>query len=152
MTVHRVPQSISAEDQGRWEHFAHGAAIGVRGTGSSPGAAFEQAALALTAVITDPSRIASRQAVSIRCSAPDLEVLLVEWLNCLVFEMATRGMLFARFAVTIEGNELHGTAWGEEMVVEQHRPAAEVKGATFTSLRVGQDENGNWVAQCIVDV
>jgi tRNA nucleotidyltransferase (CCA-adding enzyme) len=61
-------------------------------------------------------------------------------------------MLFARFAVTIEGNELHGTAWGEEVVVERHRPAAEVKGATFTSLRVGQDENGNWVAQCIVDV
>jgi tRNA nucleotidyltransferase (CCA-adding enzyme) len=152
MTVHRVSQSISAEDQGRWEHFAHCADIGVRGIGSSPGAAFEQAALALTAVITDPSRIASRQAVSIRCSAPDLEVLLVEWLHCLVFEMATWGMLFARFAATVEDNELHGTAWGEEVVAERHRPAAEVKGATFTSLRVGQDENGNWVAQCIVDV
>jgi tRNA nucleotidyltransferase (CCA-adding enzyme) len=152
MTVHRVPQFISAKDQGRWEHFAHGADIGVRGIGSSPGTAFEQAALALTAVIADPSRIVSRQAVSIRCSAPDLEVLLVEWLNCLVFEMATRGMLFARFTATIEGNELHGTAWGEETVVERHRPAVEIKGATFTALRVGQDEIGNWVAQCIVDV
>ena len=32
-----------------WEHFAHGSDIGVRGFGPSMEAAFEQAALALTA-------------------------------------------------------------------------------------------------------
>ncbi len=39
----------------RWEHFEHGADIGVRGIGPTPASAFEQAALALTAVITDPA-------------------------------------------------------------------------------------------------
>ena len=38
-----------------WEHFPHEADIGVRGRGMSAATAFEQAALALTAVITDPS-------------------------------------------------------------------------------------------------
>jgi tRNA nucleotidyltransferase (CCA-adding enzyme) len=35
----------------RWEHFEHGADIGVRGLGTSKAGAFEQAALALMAVI-----------------------------------------------------------------------------------------------------
>jgi tRNA nucleotidyltransferase (CCA-adding enzyme) len=28
----------------------------------------------------------------------------------------------------------------------------EIKGATFTELKVGQDEQGRWLAQCVVDV
>lgn len=35
----------------RWEHFPHGADIGVRGFGPTMAAAFEQAALAMTAVV-----------------------------------------------------------------------------------------------------
>ena len=43
-----------AEDvQGSWEHFPHQADIGVRGIGSTKEAAFERAAQAVTAVITD---------------------------------------------------------------------------------------------------
>lgn len=37
----------------RWEHFPHQADIGVRGMGATLAQAFEQAALALTAVIVD---------------------------------------------------------------------------------------------------
>lgn len=150
-----TPSSLQSEKNqadARWEHFAHDADIGVRGLGATPAAAFEQAALALTAVVTDPQGVVSREAVSIRCSASDLEVLLVEWLNCLVFEMATRSMIFVRFQVAIEDGTLEGTAWGEVVSVERHRPAAEIKGATFTELRVARADDGAWVAQCVVDV
>jgi len=41
----------------RWEHFRHGADIGVRGIGVTQSEAFEQIALALTTVIvTRPDR------------------------------------------------------------------------------------------------
>ena len=74
-----------------WEHFAHGADIGVRGIGATPAEAFEQAALALTAVVTDPAGIAPRRPRStIDCEAPDDELLLADWLNALIYEMATR--------------------------------------------------------------
>lgn len=46
---------------GRWEHFPHEADMGVRGIGASREAAFEQAALALTAVITDPTTVAAEE-------------------------------------------------------------------------------------------
>ncbi len=144
---------ISATEQvvPRWEHFPHGADVGVRGIGRTREEAFAQAALAMTAAITDPATIMTRHSVEVDVEAPDEELLLVDWLNALIYEMATRGMLFGRFETQITGTRLHGKAWGETADVARHQPAVEVKGATYTALRVAQ-EDGVWVAQCVVDV
>jgi len=56
--------------RGRWEHFAHAADMGVRGIGPTKDEAFAQAALALTAVITDPETVAPHEPVAIRCAPP----------------------------------------------------------------------------------
>ena len=138
--------------QGSWEHFPHQADIGVRGIGLTKEAAFEQAGLAMTAVMTDVDSVAPTHAVPITCEAPDDELLLVDWLNALVYEMATRKMLFSRFAVHFNGHSLQATAWGEPVDVTRHQPAVEVKGATYTELSVKHDRQGRWVAQCVVDV
>ena len=135
-----------------WEHFHHGADIGVRGLGATPALAFAQAALAMSAVIADVADIAARVPVRVRCAAPDLELLLVDWLNALVYEMATRRMLFSRFEVSLQHNRLEGTAWGEAIEVARHQPAVEVKGATYTELVVRRTAGGGWLAQCVVDV
>jgi tRNA nucleotidyltransferase (CCA-adding enzyme) len=134
-----------------WEHFHHQADIGVRGCGESLASAFEQAALGLTAVITEPAGVAAEIAIPVHCEAPDRELLFADWLNALIYAMATRKLLFSRFRVNIEGNELHATAWGESIDAARHKPAVEIKGATYTELYVGQIE-GAWVAQCVVDV
>jgi tRNA nucleotidyltransferase (CCA-adding enzyme) len=138
--------------EGHWEHFRHGADIGVRGRGGTLEAAFEQAALALTAVITEPSAVAALEHVAIDCAAPDPELLLADWLNALVYEMATRRLLFGRFGVHIDGTTLQGEAWGEPVAPERHQPAVEVKGATYTELAVRQEPDGTWLAQTVVDV
>lgn len=135
-----------------YEHFPHGADIGLRGYGPSKAAAFEQAALALTAAVADPARVEPREPVAIRCSAPDDELLLVEWLNEVVYAMSTLDMLFSRFRVKIEDGELVATAWGERLDRQRHRPAVEIKGATYTALDVRRDPDGRWVAECVVDV
>ena len=135
-----------------WEHFPHEADVGIRGYGPSLSVAFEQAALAMMAAIADVEGIESRQRVEIACEAPEPDLLLVEWLNALVYEMATRDMIFCRFAVTIEGAALSAQAWGEPVDVERHRPAAEIKGATYTALEVSRAADGRWTAQCVVDV
>lgn len=135
----------------RWEHFPHDADVGVRGFGETPEDAFVQAAHALTAVITD-AEVRKEVAVEVDCDAPELELLLVEWLNAVIYEMAVRGMLFGRFAVRIEDSHLKGTLWGEPVDIERHAPACEPKGATYTALEVVRRENGVWSAACIVDV
>lgn len=135
-----------------WEHFSHAADMGLRGYGDTKAQAFEQMALALTATVTELDRVAPRQPVDIVCQCADLELLLVDWLNALVFEMATRHMLFSRFDITIEGDSLTATAWGEPVDRSKHEPAVEVKGATYTALEVTRRENGGWLAQCVVDI
>jgi protein archease len=108
--------------------------------------------LALTAVITDPQLVEPTDSVAVHCEARDLDLLFVDWLNALVYEMATRGMIFSRFVVSIADTRLDGTARGEPIAVARHQPAAEVKGATYTALRVAQDADGTWVAECVVNV
>lgn len=135
-----------------WEHFPHGADVGVRGCGATLAAAFEQAALAMMAATVEPGTVAARECIEVDCGAPDRELLLVDWLNAIVYEMATRGMLFSRFEVTTDGRTLHGKAWGERVDGARHELIVEIKGATLTGLEVAQRPDGAWVAQCVVDV
>jgi SHS2 domain-containing protein len=144
-------EAHAASTVARWEHYEHSADVGVRGIGATKAEAFEQAAIALTAVAADPGTVEPREWVAVECEAPDDELLFVEWLNALVLEMALRKMLFGRFLVRIDGARLTASAGGEKIDVELHHPAAEVKGATYTTLRVAC-EHGLWLAQTVVDV
>lgn len=136
----------------RFELFPHDADVGVRGIGGSREEAFAQAARALTAIVTDPERVAAREQVAIACEAPDDELLLVDFLNALIFEMATRALLFHDVSVTIDGPRLRAVASGEAVDVARHEPAVEPKGATCTELKVARGGDGDWTAQCVVDV
>jgi tRNA nucleotidyltransferase (CCA-adding enzyme) len=135
----------------RWEHFPHAADVGVGGFGKTAAEAFEQGALALTAVVT-AAEIRPTVSVKVQCEAPDIELLFVEWLNAIIYEMAVRKMLFSRFAVKIDGTRLEGTLWGEPVDVARHAPACEPKGATYTALKVAKEESGLWSVACVVDV
>jgi SHS2 domain-containing protein len=134
-----------------WEHFEHEADIGIRGVGSTLAGAFEQAALALTAVVTDIALVQAETSVNITCRDESPDTLLYDWLNAVIYEMATRKLLFSRFNVTIENGQLTATATGETIDVARHQPAAEIKGATFTELVVHEGQ-GQCIAQCVVDV
>lgn len=135
-----------------WEHFPHEADIGIRGIGDTLEEAFVQAALGLTAVITDPARVSPVEMVGINGEGTERDILLLDWINALIYEMSTRKMLFSRFEVSFVKEGLRGKAWGEPIDPGRHHPAVEVKGATFTELKVYRDKAGQWVAQCVVDV
>ena len=136
---------------GHWEHYDHGADIGIRGIGPTKAAAFVQAARAMTAIVTDLETVRSIEPVEARCEAPDDVLLLVDFLNALIYEMAVREMLFAKFEIDIRDGQLKATAWGERINRRRHRPVVEVKGATLTTGAV-EFRNGHWIAQCVVDV
>ncbi|HBA83984.1 MAG TPA: archease [Verrucomicrobia bacterium] len=136
----------------RWELFQHQADIGVRGIGDTQDEAFANAAMAMTAVIADPKTVVPLHPFEVECEAPDTELLLVDWLNRIVFEMATRRMLFSRFDVCILPGRLRARIWGEAVDEERHQPAVEVKAATYHGLSVRQQEDRSWVAECVVDV
>jgi tRNA nucleotidyltransferase (CCA-adding enzyme) len=136
----------------RWEHFPHVADVGVRGIGGSKAEAFVQAALGLIAVITDPAGVRLESQVDLAAQGDDDELLLLGWLDAVIFAMATRRMVFGAFDIAFSADRAEGHARGEAVDVARHQPVVEVKAATFAELRVQQLANGDWLAQCVVDV
>jgi tRNA nucleotidyltransferase (CCA-adding enzyme) len=135
-----------------WEHFPHGADIGVRGIGRSMEDAYEQVALALTAVVTPPDEVRQAESMELRCEAPDPELLLLDWLNALIFELSAHSRLFSAFKVRVRGDRLTARCTGEKLDPDRHEPSVEPKAATFTAMKVGRTGSGGFVAQCVVDV
>ena len=134
------------------EHFEHEADIGIRGYGRTMAEAFEQAALAMTAIITNPADIKPDVMVEVSRFEMDPELLFVDWLNAIVYEMSTRHMLFSRYELRIEEGRLEAQLFGEIIDRKRHEPVVEIKGATYTELRVVETGDGGWLVQCVVDV
>lgn len=134
-----------------YETFEHESDIGIRGSGSSMEEAFENAAAALYSIMIKTETVQPKETLTVTVSAPDTELLLVEWLNALLSASDLEHMVFSAFKVTIRNLALTGTAWGERLDTERHEPKVEVKGATYHQLSV-VEKNGIYTAQCVVDV
>lgn len=155
------PPSIPA-----FELFSHKSDMGIRAFGNTMAEAFEQAGYAMTAMVTDLEKVNAEHEIAISCKAPESDILFMDWLNSIIYEMATRNMLFSRFKVEIDEkkNNLNGNIWGEAVDIARHAPAIEPKAVTFSQLKVdsfhaedksdeGKDRGKKiWMAQCVIDV
>ena len=147
-----MPDRIPHHKDGAWEVYAHGADVGVRGFGLSRDRAFEEAAYALTAAVVDPDSVRRHEVVDIVCNAGSDALLLREFLSALLRETTQRGMLFGRFAVTSRNQGLTARAWGEAYDEDRHRMVANVAAIADAELEVARDTEGNWMAQCILEL
>lgn len=134
-----------------YETFEHEADIGIRGFGGTLEEAFENAAAAMYSVMVNIDTVKPLEKRAVTASAPDRELLLVEWLNALLSLADIEHMVFSKFKVTMQRLSLSGTAWGEPLDQKRHEPAVEVKGATYHMLAVRKEGN-RYLAQCVVDV
>ena len=135
-----------------WEHFRHIADIGIRGIGDTLEEAFEEGATALMQVICTPEQVKPIQTIQIQCTADDNDLLFADWINALIYEMDVRKMLFSAFEVHIHNHQLSGKAYGEQIDLNRHEIAVEVKAATYMELKVYENDRHQWIAQCVVDV
>ncbi|MEM4152560.1 MAG: archease [Candidatus Pacearchaeota archaeon] len=139
-----------------YEHFEHEADIGIRGKGKTIEEAFQEAAKALFNVEVDIKKVKAVKKIKIECEASNIEELFVEWLNSLLSQASLHEMVFSKFKVKIIKNrnfEIKGFAMGEKLNAKKHNIKDEVKGATYSQLKVYQDKKTKlWISQCIVDV
>jgi SHS2 domain-containing protein len=123
--------------------------------GESLEALFGAAAEALlAATVANPEAVAPRQREAVRLDEPDLELLLLRFLNELVFLRDARGLLLraARLRVALDGDaRLEGELAGEPIDRARHRLEADVKAATAHGLRVVR-EGAGWRASVTLDV
>jgi SHS2 domain-containing protein len=141
---------LPPDSAGRWEHFAAGALIGVRGLGPSPAAAFAQAGLAVTAVVTDPARVRADSEVVVVCTARRLDELFFDWIDSVIATMDAQRMLFSRFDVRVVDGRIEAQLFGEALHHRRHAPVLELEAPSWSGLRVAHDPSG-WSAECAVD-
>lgn len=137
---------------GYFKHYDHIADMGIEGVGIDKGQAFEQAALALTALVTDPKTIMKKDSIAVELNAEDDTELLYIWLSRVVYQMAVSNMLFCDFKVKIQGSNLFGVMTGEIYSPQRHDAAVEIKAITYMDLEVKKLSDGQYSAKCVVDI
>jgi SHS2 domain-containing protein len=140
----------SARGKCSYSYFDHDADVGVVGRGDTLELAFEAAARAMFAIMTDISTVRPQKSVPVEFEEADPELALARWLNLLLATAREHGMVFGAFSVAREGGRWRGAAGGETWR-PAHERGVEVKGATLTALSVRQVPGG-WEARCVVDV
>ena len=137
---------------GRFEFVDHTGDLGIRVFGESLPRLFEQAAEALTFILTDPETIRTEESRRFLLEAKTDEELLVTWLNELVYLFDTEGLLFKNYEVlSILDHRLEALAQGEIYVESRHPIKTTVKAATYHQLKI-ETHQGVWTAQVIFDL
>jgi SHS2 domain-containing protein len=134
----------------RYSYFDHDADVGVIGRGVALEEAFEAAAAATFALMTDLAAVRRTNSKRIEFEEADVELALVRWLNLLIGTARACAMVFADFRLERDGVVWRGLATGEAWHAGLEH-GVEVKGATLTMLKVEQTAAG-WEARCVVDV
>ena len=136
----------------KYRQLSHTADLGLRIRGATPEELFENAGAALTAVLTDRRRLRRQKVEEIEVEAPDLEALLVAWLNRLLYLYDVDAFLGREFQVLeLTPQRLQARAGGETYDPERHLAGTAVKAATYHHLEV-KNRNGRWEATVILDL
>jgi SHS2 domain-containing protein len=135
-----------------FELLEHPADIGFRAYGATLEELFSSCAGALVSIILDPSAIRPVESISISGMGGDLESLLVNWLNEVLYYVDGRRVALAEFAVThVNETKVECIARGEARDRERHPSRVAVKAVTYHQLKVERTADG-WVADVYVDI
>ena len=135
-----------------FELLDHPADIGFRARGATLEELFSGCARALVSIILDPSAIRPIESISIPGSGGDLESLLVNWLNEVLYHVDGRHIALGEFAIAhVDETSVECMARGEPLDPERHPSRAVVKAVTYHQLKVEQTRD-DWVAEVYVDV
>jgi protein archease len=138
-----------------YEFFDHTGDVGVALTGRTVEELFTASAAAFSDTVTALERIEPRQAEELDVAAPELDLLLVDFLSELLYRFDTRGWLTRRAEVEVRaldgGWELQGTLVGERLDPARHATKVLIKAVTYHGLKVVR-RDGLWTARIVFDI
>ncbi|MDK2974667.1 MAG: protein archease [Methanofollis sp.] len=121
-----------------FEELPHQADVRVRVTAGSCDGLFAEAARAMFAVMyVTCGRGELERSLSV--NAPDMPGLLVDFLSELLFISEVERVVFSSFRVEVTGTSLEAVACGEPFSPEKHRGGMEIKGVSYSGLRIFRD-------------
>ena len=134
-----------------FEFIDHTADVGIIAYGADMSQAFANAARALFSLITELDDVEEVIHRDIELTATDEESLLVEWLNELIYQFDTEGILFKRFdIIQLNNTQLKARGYGEKVDRSKHKLKIGVKAATYHMLKV--DKGDGCKVQVLFDI
>lgn len=135
-----------------YEIFEHTADLGMRVQAKSRDALFVEAARGFCAMlVSNPEAVRAEQQIDLRVEGTELDYLLLDWLNELLFAFESQDLLLCEFDVQLDAQGLTARARGETIDHARHQLVHEVKAITYHGLKVEQAD-GHWQAEVIVDI
>ncbi len=124
---------------GRWQEIDHTADLALHIWADDLPDLFITTARGTFALVADLAQVRPERAVAVTLDALDVEMLLVDWLNELLYQNEVNGLVFTEFSFeSLSPTHLQATVYGG--------PAPErlgyVKAATFHNLVVQQTPQG----------
>jgi SHS2 domain-containing protein len=141
---------------GKFEFLEHTADVYIRAHGKTMEEAYENAALAMFETITDTDQVAQSEADSIEVEAEDQYALLYNWLEALLVNSETKGMLYSKFQInswkeTAENFKIKAKIWGEEFDPQKHPQKVAVKAVTYHRMVIIR-EMDRVILELILDI
>jgi len=146
----KLPDSVNTVKP--FEVIEHTADIGIVAYGADIKQLFANAALGLFNLMADLGNLKEDAKRKVELSAEDIEVLLIEWLNELIYISEVEHIIFKRFDISeLSSNKLRSICFGEKIKPGQRRLKREIKAATYHMLRMNKVDSG-YKVQIIFDI
>jgi SHS2 domain-containing protein len=134
-----------------YEVIDHTADIGILAYGSDLPVLFASAAAGMLSLMIKTDTPAGDVSRTIRLDAADIETLLVEWLNELLYIIYTENLVLSRFDIVIDEKRLTARCAGQKLKSRSRRLIREIKAATYHNLEITHQE-GRYSAKIIFDI
>lgn len=135
--------------------LSHTADTGIEVWADSLPSLFAEAARALMQTVVDLSKVEARDRARVVCTAAELDLLLVEFLEELLYEFEVRGRVVGetKAAVTRAGDgwRVEATLGQEPYDAARHGLRVPIKGVTYHGLELLETEDG-WRCRVVLDI
>ncbi len=126
----------------RFQFIEHTADMGLIAYGKTLAEAFSNAAYGMFSIITELRTVKEIESRRLEISEDDLEALLFQWLNSLIYFFDVEMLLFKRFDISDFGEKrLKAICYGEKYDPSRHQLKIGVKSATYHMLKVDQEKS-----------
>jgi len=135
----------------KFEYFDVTADIGVRVRGVNINEIFENAAIAVTSLMLDPSIIGKKIVKEFFIEGNDISSLLINWITELLIIRDSEGILFSSFQVKIsnDGKSLNAKNYGERII--GNNLEMDIKAITYSLFKL-EKLNGDYYLQFVLDI
>ena len=122
-------------------------------TGSNLVEAFTITGNSVVETIIDRSLVQEVEQKTLQVTGKDLDYLLFNWLEEVIYQTITEGFAIHRFSIEISKNsefQLSCIAYGEKIDIKKHKFRVEIKAPTFHLMKI--EENSSVTMRFLLDL